>query len=831
RCHSLVMLGRMEKIPASLDRLTPDVPSESQSAPELDAFDMAELADLETAIADLDTNAIAADLDDAISSEHADAIDMAGLEAELQSAIAALEETDVAAELDAIDLDAAMELVGDEDGRDRVAADLDAATLAELDSVALDVGALSELETAIGELDFDSLENELGESDREEIEAFAPAVPKPAPKLTVSPERQAQPSSGQTVRIPVEQLARINTLFGKLILERNAVNLRLGQMHSLVKLQKERMRRLETSNDRLRTWYDRASISGTLPGITSDAASADGLAIDEHSTQIPTPISALSAAAGDFDALEMDRYTDLHLLSQEQMETVVQLQEVSADIELSLQEMSQASRDLTFTTRGLQESITRAQMRPFADLVGRFPRIVRDLSIQHEKQVTLKIEGDLTPIDRNALEVLSDPLMHLVRNAFDHGIEEASSRISAGKSAAGTISLRAAHRGNQLVITISDDGGGINLDKIRDRCRKFGIADAQIEEMSDADLLDLIFEPGFSTADRVTELSGRGVGMDVVRTNLQDIRGTIRVDTNPGRGTTFTIALPLSLSILRVMTVAKGDMIFAVPMDSVKEVLQVPEERVVAEGDREQVSWNGTLVPLTRLESILTFTRPTKTFEMEGTPKVDRPTVLITGSSEQPRSLWLDRIWDEQEVAFRPISSPIALPPGYLGSTVLGDGRVIPLIDPALLIDELGSKGGEAAVSEVLTSDVKSDRDGHTILVVDDSINVRRFLALTLEKNGYSVEQARDGQEAVDKIVGGLDVNAVICDVEMPRLDGYGVLTEIKSDARYRDLPIAMLTSRSNDKHRKVAMNLGASAYFSKPYNERELLETLERLI
>ena len=362
-----------------------------------------------------------------------------------------------------------------------------------------------------------------------------------------------------------------------------------------------------------------------------------------------------------------------------------------------------------------------------------------------------------------------------------------------------------------------------------------GLSAAEVKQIDDAEVLDAIFEPGFSTADRVTELSGRGVGMDVVRSNLKQIRGNIQVKTELGRGTTFTIAVPLSLLVLRVVIVESGGLVFAVPVDSIKEIIEYRAEAITNNEAGESYIWNGKAIDLIRPQQHLQFNRPSKAFDMLGTPKIKQPIVLIFAEANQFHGIYLDKYWQEEEVAIATIKTSIPLFPGLNGSTVLGDGRVIPLIDPNAFYKGIRQqRASVTAAGESIATDKNQTApvlDIPTVLIVDDSVHVRRYLAGTLERNGYQVEEAKDGQEAVDKLLGGLQVKAVICDIEMPRLDGYGVLSEIRSEPRFAHLPIAMLTSRSNDKHRKLAMKLGASAYFSKPFNEQEMLQTLESLI
>jgi chemosensory pili system protein ChpA (sensor histidine kinase/response regulator) len=728
-----------------------------------------------------------------------------------------------------------------------------------------------------------------GENTREAADIRWREVKSGEARTTPQPETQEN-----TVRLPVRQLDRLNELFGELTIERNGLGLHLGRLRNLIETLSRRVSTLEQSNMRLRTTYDTVATQAVLgetllrglgPIKQEGGQGGQDPSNSAHSASPQNPIWASSSPTSipsdstlplgqRFDALEMDRYSDLHLLSMEVMETIVQIQEVTSDIGLSLDDTDSTARELNQTSKQLQTQLTRLRMRPLSDLVGRYSRALRDLSLQHGKLVELKVVGKGTLIDRSILEAISDPLMHLVRNSFDHGLEDPTTRSSQGKPEAGTIEIKAAHRGNQTIITVSDDGKGIDLNKIRARAEAMGLDAELLAAASEDDLLSLIFEPGFSTADRVTDLSGRGVGMDVVRNNLKSIRGDIRVDTTPGRGTTFTLTVPFTLSVARVLLVESNGMLLAFPTDVIEEMLLLNSEQVLTAPGSEVLKWEGEMVPLTRLGGWLSFSCPRRVATPEGVPSISSPTVLMVSLGEQLHGIQVDRCWGEQEVAIRQVSGPLTMPPGFASCTILGDGKVVPLVDTASLLRWVASErsatprsttlppldwgaGLSGGVEEVesggMSANSLSDEgppispgthpsisqpsipapiaQKDTILVVDDSINVRRFLALALEKAGYLVEQAKDGQDAVEKLLGGSTVCAVICDIEMPRLDGYGFLARIKSDPAYEQLPIAMLTSRTGDKHRQLAMTLGASAYFSKPYNERELLTTLKTII
>ncbi|MEM8505732.1 MAG: hybrid sensor histidine kinase/response regulator [Cyanobacteria bacterium P01_D01_bin.1] len=660
----------------------------------------------------------------------------------------------------------------------------------------------------------------------------------------------AQTTGPATVQVPVEKLRQINRLFEALVLNRNAIGLRLEQLQAFSTLMQTRMTALSAFNTSLRQWYDHASIS-ELASAESAPERAVGKALEEAALT-PKP-STTANAADTLDVLELDSYSKLHLLAQENMETIVKLEEVSRDIDLGIGDMSQAIGDLSYTSRALKTQITQTQMRSFKEVVSRFPRVIRDWSVRYDKPVEIQIEGENTLLEQFTLDLLIDPLTHLLRNAFDHGIEDAQLRQSRKKPTVGMIELRALNRGNRVMVTLKDDGNGIDLAKVRDRIREYSLPDEQIESMTHQELLAFLFEPGFSTRSEVTHLSGRGVGMDVVRNNIQQLQGDIQVTTEAGKGTTFTLDIPLSLSILRVMLVERQGTVFALPIDAIQEMLNASPVLDTSDKTNDNHSlllWQNKAIPVVQLEDYWQMNCAAKPAEMSGTPSIDRAMVVVVGEdSEESDSttyrhygLSIDRFWQEQEVAIRPVASPMPLPPGFSGTTVLGDGRVVPLVDPIRLmawISEAGSAGirpsakSESGFSSLTppTAATRAQAATPSIMIIDDSIHARQYLSISLEREGYLVEQAKDGREAVDRLLAGLNVTAIICDIEMPRLDGYGVLEELREHPEFHTLPIIMLTSRSGDRHRKIAMNLGATDYFSKPYNERVLLDQLRKLV
>jgi two-component system, chemotaxis family, sensor histidine kinase and response regulator PixL len=671
----------------------------------------------------------------------------------------------------------------------------------------------------------------------------APEVPgeslAPHEQANVERPQAGTPVADQTIRVATKQLEQIGDLFGELTIDRNGLNLHLQGLRQLVTGLHLKVQQLEQSNSRLRAVYDSTAGEGRQ-------------SLPETETWEQTHNTLSQEFTSQLDLLEFDRYSETHLLSQEVMDTIVQIEEIATDLDLQLNDTERTTRDLNRTAKQLQTGLTQVRMRPISELFNRFPRAIRNLSVQHAKPIDLKLRGGDTPIERSTLEALNDPLMHLLRNAFDHGIEPSATRRANGKSDTGAIEIAASYRGNQIVITIKDDGGGIDLDKIRAKVRKMGIGETEIAKFKDSELIDLIFEPGFSTADKLTDLSGRGVGMDVVRTNIRSLNGDIYVDTELGKGSTFTINVPFALSVIRVLIVEVNGLWLAIPSNIIEEIILLDPTQIINTAGQKLLQWADLTMHLIEPARYLDLSHTSPQITPNTQPTIDCPTVLTIDRGQDIVAFQIDKFWGEQEVTIRQPQGNIKMPPGFTGCTILGDGRIVPLVDAIEFIrwidgdlatsntmsTTFASTATEAPLAEQPSGTIlpksttpAAPAQRSRILVVDDSINVRRFVALTLEKAGYLVEQAKDGQEAVEKLQTGLSVQAVVCDIEMPRMDGYGFLATVKGQSQFKHIPVLMLTSRSGEKHRKIAMNLGANGYFSKPFKEQELLATLTQFL
>ncbi|MUL37424.1 hybrid sensor histidine kinase/response regulator [Gloeocapsopsis dulcis] len=690
---------------------------------------------------------------------------------------------------------------------------------ADLDSL-LDV----DVDAAATEDDFADLDTLL----EEEAPQNKP-VPEPIAKTASNVSRKV--AFEQTMRVSVKQLDGISNLVGELVVNRNSLEQDQQRMRQFTENLLHRVQQLNELGIRMQDLYERSLLEASLLSSKSHSSSKD----------IPEKTPERHATGMDFDALEMDRFTGFHTLSQEMIEMIVRVRESASDIEFVTDETEQVARQFRQVTTQLQEGMTRSRMIPFSQIADRLPRAIKEITLKYGKQAELKLEGCETLIDKVILEQLYDPMTHLVNNSITHGIETLEERIAKGKSPVGTIAIRAFHQGNQTVISVADDGAGIDSDKVLTKAIQKGlITVAEARTMLPVDVYDLLFHPGFSTKDQVDEFAGRGVGMDVVRTSLQEMRGTITIDSTLDQGTTFTIRLPLTLSICKALCCLSDKARIAFPMDGVEDMMDIPTSAVLKlENGQPGIAWRDSVLPLQPLKELLNYNRILGRGNVYGSNREDGlVSVIILRSAEAFMALQVDQVLSEQEIVIKQFEAPVSKPIGIAGATILGDGHVMPIADVLELIDlslgRIQHRSNELWATSatpskpVITEPVKTEP---TVLIVDDSITVRELLSLTFNKAGYRVEQARDGQEAWDKLRDGLPCDLIFCDIEMPKMDGLELLSRLQQDVSLSEIPIAMLTSRGAERHRQMAIKLGASGYFTKPYLEEVLLDGAARML
>ncbi len=683
----------------------------------------------------------------------------------------------------------------------------------------------TELETAFAEADadaFDDLEQMLEESQRGSVAAQGAGA---VGRADAAARANRRTGVAQTMKVAVKQLDGLSNLIGELVINRNTLEDNQERLRQFLDNLLFQVQQLGDLGQQMQDLYERSLLERSLLGASKRVSAPSG----------ESASGGGHASGFILDDLEMDSFTGFHSLAQETIERIVRVREAASDIEFVVDSNEQVTRMFRQVTTQVQEGLTRSRMIPFSQTAERLPRAVRDVSLQCGKQARLELDGRDTLIDKGILERIYDPLTHLVNNAIYHGIETPEVRQSLGKPAEGVIKIRVFYQGNQTIISVSDDGAGINVERVKTKAIEKGLINAQeAANMSKQEAYGLLFQSGFSTNDQTDQLAGRGVGMDVVRSYISELRGVINTDSTPNLGTTFTIRLPLTLSITKALCCVHQNYSIAFPIDGVEDVIDLaPEQLIKGEGDQPFVIWRDRRLPCKPLVQLLSYNRTLKRGGNYLSPTGDKVSVIILRSGDDFIGLQVDEVLGEQEIVIKQLAGPVPKPLGISGVTVQGDGMVMPIADVLELV-ELSLDRLEVnhqfwkSLAETPVSEVQSEP---MVLIVDDSITVRELLSMTFSKAGYRVEQARDGLEAWEKLRSGLPCDLIFCDVEMPRMDGLELLSRLQQDPDLQDLPIAMLTSRGASKHKKMAANLGAKGYFTKPYLEEVLLDAAQRMI
>jgi chemosensory pili system protein ChpA (sensor histidine kinase/response regulator) len=656
------------------------------------------------------------------------------------------------------------------------------------------------------------------------------SVSTKAAKRQTLAKRAVSKIVSQTMKVDVKHLDSLNNLVGELVVNRNLLAQDQEKLQQFIANLLFKVQQLGDVAQRMRDQYDRSLLDSSMKSNLPSSFTSDALTV----RQVLDSGDTSNTITATFEDIEFDRYNSFHILSQEIIELVVRVRESASDIEFVVDETEQVSRQLGTITTQIQDDLKQVRMVPFAQIADRLPRAVRDLSFKTGKQAELEIHGRETLIDKAILEQLYDPLTHLVNNAIVHGLEDPTTRKAAGKTSSGKIAIRAFHQGNQTVISISDDGAGISTEKVKQSAVRKGLyAQSEVDELSDIQTYDLLFEAGFSTKTQADELAGRGVGLDVVRTTLNEIRGTVHTDSNIGKGTTFTIRLPLTLSISKAMFCISDRTRIAFPVDGFEDIIEIPQGQVQL-NDKGQpcIPWRDTILPFQPLSNLLSYKRYVSRSGIYSRQDDDVLSVIILRNEGNYLALQVDQFLGENEIVIKQLEGPIPKPAGIAGATILGDGKVMAIASVLELFD-IASGRLRPSTSTIAIEPIEQERNAlePTVLIVDDSITVRELLSLTLSKVGYRVEQARDGQDAWEKLRSGLPCNLIICDIEMPRMDGLELLARLQKDEHLSQVPMAMLTSRGADRHRQTAKELGAKGYFTKPYQDEVLLNATQRLL
>ena len=583
----------------------------------------------------------------------------------------------------------------------------------------------------------------------------------------------------------------------------------------------------EVSIARSRLEGELRSLTGALAELTGNIARLRAQLREieiQAEAQMQSQREELNRADGHFDPLEFDRFTRVQELTRFMAESVNDVQTVHQNLVRNTDSMEGALAAQARLNRDLQQDLMRVRMVPLAGLAERLHRIVRQTAKESGKRANLDIHGANVELDRSVLERITAPFEHLLRNAVIHGIETPAERQAQGKPATGEIRLDLSQEGNEVALVLADDGRGIDVARIREKALAAGLITPDAA-LTDADLADLIFVPGFSTASTVTENAGRGVGMDVVRTEVASLGGRIAISFERGRGSRFSIYLPLTLAVTQAVLARVADKIYAIPTVMVEQVQQLRADALEAARSSGEVSLQGRRYPFRDLAKLL---------ELKPAGERRSAPVLFLRSGANALSLSVEEmVSPSEEVVVKSIGPQLARVPGVAGATVLGSGEIVLIINPVSLAQREAQAPAEAVGSALASAPAEPAPAAPAqslVMVVDDSLTVRKVSSRLLERAGYRVVTARDGVEALE-LLADVMPDAMLVDIEMPRMDGFDLTRNIRGDARLAKIPIVMITSRTADKHQDFAREIGVDAYLGKPYQEDELLARLGEFI
>jgi chemosensory pili system protein ChpA (sensor histidine kinase/response regulator) len=539
----------------------------------------------------------------------------------------------------------------------------------------------------------------------------------------------------------------------------------------------------------------------------------------EAETQMQSRMSLLQEANETFDPLEFDRFTRLQELTRMMAESVNDVATIQHGLVLNLDQTDAALQQQNRMNRELQQGLMGVRMLPFATISERLQRIVRQTARELNKRVDMVIEGENIELDRGVLDKIGAPLEHLLRNAVAHGLESTDERSKLGKSEEGQIKLKVSLENDEITLVVTDDGAGINLVKVKQKAIERGLLSAD-QEVSDQALMAVIFEPGFSTADSISQIAGRGVGLDAVRSDIAALSGRIDVSNVTGMGAMFNVYLPVTLSVAQVIMARVGNKMFAIPSVMVEQVQKLKQGDLQSAYQARNVNWAGRDYPLHYLSKLI------GDVDHVAQQHTYTPVVLLRSGTYRT-ALHVDEIIGNQEVVMKQIGTQLARVPGMIGATVLGDGLIVLVINPVQLANREALSIGAIKVT---TFAPVVEAEKKVALVVDDSLTMRKVLSRVLEREGFEVITANDGMDAVQKLQ-LITPDIILTDIEMPRMDGFEFSRHVRDNDKTASIPLIVISSRTAEKHRNVAKELGVDAFLGKPVQDDELIEQVNLLL
>lgn len=695
----------------------------------------------------------------------------------------------------------------------------------------------------------------------------------PTTGTTAPVANDSAPKNSTPIRVDLKHLENLNHFTGELLINQNRQTTQNDSLRVQVQALVQGLQRHQQILYSIQAWADQWLIRASAQANFSlPVGSAPWQGSELSSTLSLT--AQVSSSMASFDALEIDRYSGLHSLVQGALTDFSTLESTAETVRQLIKQNQRTIQGQQRFLTHIRDDLTNMRMSPLETIFNRFPSMLERLVKTHQKPVEIRWRGGDIQVDKAIADKLYDPLLHLIRNAFDHGIEYPEVRQGNGKKASGQIHIEAYNQSRYTIIEVSDDGSGLDIDRIRQRVIQLGLAKPEdIAHYSEPQLLDFLFQPGFSTREQVSDLSGRGMGLDIVRSQLAAMGGSVQVHSQPQRGTTFILQIPLSFSITKMLVCQAGSVAYALPVQQVERIL-LPKPhayKIHAQRRALQVFEPGyePLIPLRSLDELLSYAaggdrvarsrryQHSAFSKRQGNP--EQPYILLLQSKQKRWALQVEQILGEQELVVRPLKG--MTPPDYIyGGAILGDNDVALAIDPDVLLQAEGhvpqpiavtvSENNSHRVAPITTLPPQRNRGllsaaptrdeprpssaspkRYILLVVDDSLTLRKMLTDTLEQRGHQVIQAQDGQDAIEKLNTHYPVDLVLCDIEMPRLNGFEFLAYSRQHPELSKIPVVMLTSRTTEKHRQMALGLGANGYVTKPYTDDRLLSTLEQVL
>ncbi|HVB21803.1 MAG TPA: response regulator [Ktedonobacteraceae bacterium] len=665
-----------------------------------------------------------------------------------------------------------------------------------------------------------------------------------------------------SVRVRLQKLDELVNLFGELLVNRSILEERIERLIRLVSEVGISSNRLRDVGQKLESRFEAATLpSGhsvqVMPG-EGNRNLKNGQSFNGNGNRGRVEPEHFA----DFDELELDRYTEFHQLARGLSETVSDMSTLGIDMEAVIRECESVFARENRLNTTFQDRLMKARLVPLSTMTPRLYRAARSVALKQHKEFEFLLEGEATEVDRTVYEEIAGPLLHLMRNAVNHAIETPDVRVQHGKPPVGHIKLSAAYEGNQVVITVRDDGKGIDPENVRNAAIARGLIRPN-QTLSDSDVIDFVFQPGFSTAEVLSEESGRGVGLDVVRDSVSRLRGSLEVESTPGQGTAFTMKFPTSLAIQSAMMVRVGGEQFAIPTVMVESIGRLDNFQHTTVGGQPAVVVQNDRYPLTMLSQLLSL--PENAVN-------EKAQLLFVNTGGYRVALVIDEIKGKLDVVMKNLGPHLRSVRGIAGGTVMGNGRVVLVLEllellsaqnraiarsagpsmntalregfvvpsshvtprPTTVIRNSQNQQNQQSLSATVATHppapAPQQDHGKHVLVVDDSPSVRRVVGNMLKQHGWEVQMARDGVEALEMISRETPA-AVLLDIEMPRMDGYELIATVRAQEQYRTLPLVVLTSRAAGKHQQRAMQLGASGYVVKPYQDGELISTLNSLV